>query len=98
MDVRKLENHSIYTGHVSDCVCVCVSLTPVVDDEQLLSVSDHAHHGPRQAEDFSLDSADGEESEHQGVGGDRRPALTHTQRLHVLALRQVHHPLLIGVP
>lgn len=79
-------------------MCVCVRLTPVVNDEKLLPVSDHTHHRSRQAEDFSLDSSDGEKAEHQCTGGDRGPALTQTQGLGVLALRQVHHPLLIGVP
>jgi len=79
------------------CVCVCV-LTPVVDDEQLLSVRRHGDHVARQAEHFPLDSSDGEEAEHQLAGGDRRPAPPETQRPHVLARRQVHHPLLVGVP
>lgn len=70
----------------------------MVDDEQLLSVCRHAHHWPRQAEHLFLDSAHREEAEHQGAGGDRRPALPQTERLHVLVFGQVHHPLLVAVP
>lgn len=77
---------------------VCVCLTPMVDDEQLLSVSGHADHRSWQAEHFSLKASDGEEAEHQRAGGDRCPALTQTQRPRVLVLGQVHHPLLVGVP
>lgn len=76
----------------------CVCLTPVVNDEQLLPVSNHTHHRTWQAEDFSLDPSNGEKAERQRTGGDRSPALTQTQGLGVLALRQVHHPLLISVP
>lgn len=75
-----------------------VCLTPVVNDEQLLPVSNHTHHRTWQAEDFSLDPSNGEKAERQRTGGDRSPALTQTQGLGVLALRQVHHPLLISVP
>lgn len=75
-----------------------VNQTSMVDDEQLLAVSGHADRRPRKAEDFSLDASDGKQSDHQRAGGDRRPALTQTQRLHVLPLRHVHHPLLVGVP
>lgn len=70
----------------------------MVDYEQLLSVSGHAHHRSWQAKDFSLNASDGEEPENQCAGGDCCPALTQTQRPRVLVLRQVHHPLLIGVP
>lgn len=72
--------------------------TSVVDDEQLLSVCRHAHHWPRQAEHLFLDSAHGEEAEHQSAGGNRSPALAQTKCFHVLVFGQVHHPLLAGVP
>lgn len=75
-----------------------VCLTPVVNDEQLLPVSNHTHHRTWQAEDFPLDPSNGEKAERQRTGGDRSPALTQAQGLGVLALRQVHHPLLISVP
>lgn len=44
------------------CVFVRVCVTSVVDDHQLLPVRRHADRGPRQAEHFPLDAADGEES------------------------------------
>ncbi|MEQ2196655.1 hypothetical protein XENOCAPTIV_007634, partial [Xenoophorus captivus] len=77
---------------------VCLAHTSMVNHEQLLPVPGHAHYRPRHAEDLSLDASDGKQPEQQRAGGDGRPALTQTQRLHVLALRQVHHPFLIGVP
>lgn len=90
-------------NHTSTCNVLiiteeCVCLTPMVDDEQLLSMSCHADHRPWQAEQFSLYSSDGEEPDHQRAGGDCCPALTQTKCPHVLPFRKVDHPLLIGVP
>lgn len=74
------------------------AFTSMVDDEQLLSMCSHADHRPRQAEDLFLDSSYREQAKHQSAGGGGGPALAQTQRPHVLALGQIHHPLLIGVP
>lgn len=72
--------------------------TSMVDYEQLLPMSCHAHHRPLKTEDLLLNSTDAEDAKQQGTGSAGHPAQAQTDGLDVFSFGHIHHPVFAGVP